>query len=141
MKKNKLVVHQDYSFILLGIVSSIKEYSLAWHLNQSGVFHFVKAADLHIDLNNDSEMIISNYICKSEHHTYTLLRNRLIISSFESPLLLPELSQFDYFLKLESKIDHFDLDVLVDNLRVIDKIDYLARLDINKIKNRENVLH
>ena len=86
-------------------------------------------------------MIISNYICKSEQHTYTLFRNRLIISSFESPLLLPELSQFDYFLKLESKIDHFDLQMLVNNLRVIDKIDYLARLDINKIKNKENVLH
>ena len=141
MKKNKLVVHQDYSFILLGIVSSIKEYSLAWHLNQSGVFHFVKAADLHVDFNNDSEMIISNYICKSEHHAYTLLRNRLIISSFESHLLLPELSQFDYFLKLESKIDHFDLEMLVNNLRVIDKIDYLARLDINKVKSKENVLH
>ena len=97
MKKNKLVVQQDYSFILLGIVSSIKEYSLAWHLNQSGVFHFVKAADLHIGFNNDSEMIILNYICKSEHHTYTLFKNRLIISSFENPLLLPELSQFDIF--------------------------------------------
>ena len=141
MKKNKLIVHQDYSFTLLGIVASIKEYSLAWHLNQSDIFHFVKVADLHISYNNDSEMIISNYVCKSEQHTYTLFKNRLIISSFEGSMLLPELSQFDYFLKLESKIDHFDLDVLVDNLRVIDKIDYLARLDIKKIKNRENVLH
>jgi hypothetical protein len=33
------------------------------------------------------------------------------------------------------------LQMLVNNLRVIDKIDYLARLDINKIKNKENVLH
>ena len=41
-----------------------------------------------------------------------------------------------YFLKLESKIDHFDLQMLVNSLRVIDKIDYLARLDINKIKNK-----
>ena len=65
----------------------------------------------------------------------------IYFSSFEGSMLLPELSQFDYFLKLESKIDHFDLQMLVNNLRVIDKIDYLARLDINKIKNRENVLH
>ena len=141
MKKNKLVVHQDYSFILLGIVSSIKEYTLAWYLNQNGVFNFLKAPDICIDFNNDSEMIISNYICKSEQHIYTLLRNRLIISPFENPLLLPELNQFDYFLKLESKIDHFDLETLIYNLRVIDKIDYLARLDINKIKSKENVLH
>ena len=141
MKKNKLVVHQDYSFILLGIVSSIKEYTLAWYLNQSGVFNFLKAPDICIDFNNDSEMIISNYICKSEQHIYTLLRNRLIISPFENHLLLPELNQFDYFLKLESKIDHFDLETLIYNLRVIDKIDYLASLDINKIKSKENVLH
>ena len=50
--------------------------------------------------------------------------------------MLPELNQFDYFLKLEFKIDHFDLEVLINNLRVIDKIDYLARLDINKIKSK-----
>ena len=141
MKRNKLIVEQDYNFILLGIVSNIKEYTLAWHLNQSGVFHFSKAPDISTDMNNDFEMIISNYICKSEQHTYTLLKNRLVISSSENYFLLPELNQFDYFLKLEFKIDHFDLEVLINNLRVIDKIDYLARLDINKIKSRENVLH
>ena len=141
MKRNKLIVKQDYSFILLGIVSSIKEYTLAWHLNQSSVFHFSKAPDISVDMNNDFEMIISNYICKSEQHTYTLLRNRLVISSSENYFLLPELNQFDYFLKLEFKISHFDLEVLINNLRVIDKIDYLARLDISKIKSRENVLH
>ncbi len=141
MKRNKLIVQPDYSFILLGIVSSTKEYTLAWHLNQSNVFHFTKAPDISLDMNNDFEMIISNYICKSDQHTYTLLRNRLVISSSENYFLLPELNQFDYFLKLEFKIDHFDLEVLVNNLRVIDKIDYLARLDINKIKSKENVLH
>ena len=103
--------------------------------------HFTKAPDISLDMNNDFEMIISNYICKSDQHTYTLLRNRLVISSSENYFLLPELNQFDYFLKLEFKIDHFDLEVLVNNLRVIDKIDYLARLDINKIKSKENVLH
>ena len=92
-------------------------------------------------MNYGFDMIISNYICKSDQHTYTLLRNRLIISSSDNYFLLPDLNQFDYFLKLESKIDHFDLEVLVNNLRVIDKIDYLARLDINKIKSKENVLH
>ena len=141
MKRNKLIVQQDYSFILLGIVSSTKEYTLAWHLNQVSAFNFTKAPDISIDMNNDFEMIISNYICKSDQHTYTLLRNRLVISSSENYFLLPELNQFDYFLKLEFKIDHFDLEVLVNNLRVIDKIDYLARLDINKIKSKENVLH
>ena len=141
MKKNKLTFHQDYSFIFLGIVSNIKEYTLAWHLNQSGIFNFLKAPDICIDFNNDSKMVISNYVCKSDHHIYTLLRNRLIISPFDNYFLLPELNQFDYFLKLESKIDHFDLEMLINYLRVIDKIDYLARLDINKIKSKENVLH
>ena len=141
MKRNKLIVQQDYSFILLGIVSSTKEYTLAWHLNQGSAFNFTKAPDISIDMNNDFEMIISNCICKSDQHTYTLLRNRLVISSSENYFLLPELNQFDYFLKLEFKIDHFDFEVLVNNLRVIDKIDYLARLDINKIKSKENVLY
>ena len=141
MKRNKLIVQQDYSFILLGIVSSIKEYTLAWHLNQGSAFHFVKAPDISLDMNDDFEMIVSNYICKSDQHTYTLLRNRLVISSSKNYFLLPELNQFDYFLKLEFKTDHFDLEVLVNNLRVIDKIDYLARLDINKIKSKENVLY
>ena len=70
-----------------------------------------------------------------------MLKNKLNTEESVNGFLLPELSHFDFFLKLQSDVDNFNLEEIIDVIKKIDKIEYLASLDINKIKNKENVLH
>jgi len=87
-------------------------------------------------------MVISNFVCESEMHHHTLLRNRLVAGNVKTgQLLLPELQQFDFFLKLMTDVDEFDLDPLISSLKQIPVIDYLVKLDIEKIKQKENLLY
>jgi|TARA_B110000503_G_C7173533_1_gene425689 hypothetical protein len=141
VKRNRLISPENYDFALLGIVVRMKEYSLAWHLNLSPFFNFSKSEDIRIAYLDHSEIQISNYICKSDQHIYTLLKNKLNTEESVNGFLLPELSHFDFFLKLQSDVDNFNLEEIIDVIKKIDKIEYLASLDINKIKNKENVLH
>ena len=52
MKKNRLASDYPFDFELIGIVSSVKEYKLAWHLNQLPEFHLIKAEDVKIEFSD-----------------------------------------------------------------------------------------
>lgn len=142
MKKNRLVASIAYDFDLIGIVARTKEYKLAWHLNKIEGLHFIKCEDVKIEFKDQSRILISNFISKSDQHIITLLKNRLVVSNTQrNQHLLQEAQQFDYFLKLEYRIDDFDIDGLVSQFKSVPVIDYLARLDLDKLKQKENLLY
>ncbi len=142
MKKRKLIADLTYDFELLGIIARIKDFKLAWHLNETGLFHFVKLPDVILDFSDNSRISISVFEDRSELYQYNLIQNKLTASNSPRNLLvLPELREFDFFLKLRSSVDDFDLDGLISSLRKNPAITYLVRLDLNKIKNKENLVY
>ncbi|MFY0690116.1 MAG: IPExxxVDY family protein [Cyclobacteriaceae bacterium] len=142
MKKRKLNLDTPYDFVLLGLVCGKKEHQLAWHLNQLRGLHFVKEKDINISFKNDTTIKVSNYITKTEFYQFDLLKNRLLLSnSQKQKFLLNELQQFDYFLKLSLQIDDFNVDQLISSLRNIPVVDYLVEIDLNRVKQKDNLLY
>lgn len=141
MKKKKLVTSISYDFYLLGIVCRAKEYKLAWHLNESDFFDLEKRGDIVIKFKDKSSLVISNFVCESDFHQHTLLKNKLVKGNGKNQLLLTELPQFDFFLKLHSQVIDFDLDSVISAIKEISVIEYLLKLDIEKIKQKENLLY
>lgn len=141
MPKNKIVTEAHFDFYVMGIISKKKDHQLAWNLNQSGYFNFVKAPDLKLEFTGSQKMVISIFEDKSEFHCYSLLKNKPLTSnSSTNQFLLPEQSAFDYLLKLESSLDDFNQDNVLSQLREISIIDYLVKLKLEKLKLRENLL-
>jgi len=141
MKKNKLLVPVSYDFLLIGIVSGVKDYKLAWELNRTKKFHFIRQENIHIEFKDHSIISIGNFLCESDFHQYNLLKNRLEHSNDPAvKFVLNELQQFDYLLKIENLLDDFDLDSLISSVRNINSIDYLVKLDTKNLKNKENLL-
>lgn len=141
MKKKKLVTSISFDFELLGIISRVPEYKLAWYLNETGFFDFEKRGDIVIKFKDKSSLVISNFICESDFHLYSLLKNKLVKGNSKSQLLLAELHQFDFLLKMESQVVDFAIDPLISAIKEIPVIDYLVKLDVDKIKHKENLLY
>lgn len=142
MKRNKLISDVAFDFYLIGIISPKSEHQLAWNLNQIPELHFIKKNDITIDFKDLSRISISNYVCQTETHLYTLLKNKLESSSSQKiQMLLPELSQFDYFVKFQSQIDDFNFNGLFQAIREIPVITYTVKLDTSKIKQKDNLLY
>ena len=78
MKTFKLEVDYDYEFDLFGLVSSSKEYKLAWSLNKSFNIRLIKQQDLSYDFINKGRLVISNYLHMTEHRTIRLFRNKSV---------------------------------------------------------------
>src|SRR5690606_8652811 len=96
-KSRELQLAIQYNLDLIGLVSSAKEYKLAWSLNQNLGLKLAKSEDLAINFVGDRSIIISNFTFITSHCTFRLLKN-LAVSDDSPEYLLPELKNIDYFL-------------------------------------------
>jgi hypothetical protein len=128
-------------FELIGIVSTMKEYKLGWHLNQMEIFHLVKTDDIRIEFAEQKIIRISNLADETEYRVVHLLRNKLVGSGSTSfKYLLPELQQFDYLIKLRNTIEENWSVKVMDVLRQCAAIDYAMVIDLEKVKAKENLI-
>lgn len=140
-KKNRLASEYPLDFELIGIVSSVKEYKLAWHINQLSEFHLVKDEDIKIEFSDNKLIRVSNLKDENEFRKVFLLKNKLVTSNSSiNQYLLSELQQFDYLLKLTSQTKDFWAKEVNNQLKSIEQIDYSLVVDVEKIKMKDNLL-
>lgn len=141
MKKNKLESEYEFDFDLIGIVCNKKEYKLAWHLNGSLGVELEKQKDIKIEFANNTSMLISNYFYESEFVQIELLKNRLVSGGAMNQLLLPELKQFDFFVKFKDETGDMNSENVSVSIRDIPIIEYTMKLNFDKLKSKENLLY
>ncbi|MGV3639761.1 MAG: IPExxxVDY family protein [Adhaeribacter sp.] len=138
MKTFKLEVDYDYDFDLFGLVSSSKEYKLAWSLNKSLQIRLIKQQDLNFDFSNKGRLVISNYLYMSEHHTIRLFRNKSVdLSTLKKPFLVPDIKEYDYILQMSGGSADAEL---LNRFKLVPLIQYVKKFDPNSLKFKENLM-
>ena len=141
MKKRKLQAELEYNFDLYGILSALKEYKLAWHLNNELNIQLDKQVDIEIDFLKTQNVVISNFLYKTEHSQIRLLKNRSV-DQFEehSAYLVPELKKFDYLMTVQGFDDTYTKAQLKNILVSIPGLQYVQTFDASELKSRENLI-
>ena len=140
MKKAKLLVEPTFDFELLGLVSPIREYRMAWLINQEMDLNLVKADDLELEFLNAPKLEISQYFLSLPHGFIQLLKNKALNSSQQLAYLIPELKNLDYFLLVQDETEQVQLSTFIDQLSKNSLIQSIVRIDISKLKSKENLL-
>jgi hypothetical protein len=140
MKKAKLLVEPTFDFELLGLVSPIREYRMAWLINQEMDLNLVKADDLELEFLNTPKLEISQYFLSLPHGFIQLLKNKALNSSQQLAYLIPELKNLDYFLLIQDETEQMQLSTFIDQLAKNPLIQSIVRIDISKLKSKENLL-
>lgn len=140
MKKAKLLVEPTFDFELLGLVSPVREYRMAWLINQEMDLNLVKADDLELEFLNAPKLEISQYFLSLPHGFIQLLKNKALNSSQQLAFLIPELKNLDYFLLVQDETEQMQLSTFIDQLSKNSLIQSIVRLDISKLKSKENLL-
>lgn len=140
MAKHKLVLEEDYDFILLGICSHVKDYRLAWLFNKLLSLKLVRSEK---DLVNWSAPKAKhlNFACfnwqdEEEFRTYYLIGN-----NSAKIKLVPDQKQFDFFLMITGDFDE-SVSELVNTIKTLPEILIAYEInvsDINK-KHLQNLL-
>jgi hypothetical protein len=140
MKKAKLLVEPTFDFELLGLVSPIREYRMAWLINQVMDLNLIKADDLELEFLNAPKLEISQYFLSLPHGFIQLLKNKALNSSQQLAYLIPELKNLDYFLLVQDETEQVQLSTFIDQLSKNSLIQSIVRIDISKLKSKENLL-
>ena len=140
MKKTKLQIEPAFDFELLGIVSPIREYRMAWLVNQELDLNLVKADDLELEFLNAEKLEIAQYFLSLPHGFIQLLKNKAINSTQSLAYLIPELKNLDYFLLIQDETEELDLINFVKKLSRNPLVQSIVRIDISKLKSKENLL-
>jgi len=140
MKKAKLQIEPAFDFELLGIVSPIREYRMAWLVNQELEINLVKADDLELEFLNSEKLEIAQYFLSLPHGFIQLLKNKALNSSQQLAYLIPELKNLDYFLLVQDETEQLDLSNFMEKLSQNPLVQSIVRIDISKLKSKENLL-
>jgi hypothetical protein len=140
MKKAKLQIEPAFDFELLGIVSPIREYRMAWLVNQELELNLIKADDLELEFLNAEKLEIAQYFLSLPHGFIQLLKNKAINSTQQLAYLIPELKNLDYFLLVQDETEELDLINFVKKLSQNPLVQSIVRIDISKLKSKENLL-
>jgi hypothetical protein len=141
MKKTRLATTYAFDFELIGIVSMVKEYKLAWRLNQLKLFHRVKVDDIKIEFTGQQQILISNLIFEDEYAMVHLLKNKLISTqNGSSQYLIPDLSRFDYLLKIKNVVEDHWAEKIYERVREAKIADYVMKIELDRVKQKENLL-
>ncbi|MCH7402954.1 IPExxxVDY family protein [Belliella kenyensis] len=140
MKKTKLLVDNIYDFELLGFIAPLKDYKMAWVINNCLDMNLVKSKDFELQFLDDTAMIISQYMIEKEHGYVQLLKNRSVNQNVNVRYLIPELKIMDYFLLIQDYTEELDINLYIERLSKSNLIQNVVKLDVNKIKSKENLL-
>lgn len=140
IKKAKLVIEPTFDFELLGLVSPVKDYKMAWLINKELNLSLSKAEDLILEFVATPRLEISQYFLSLPYGFIQLLKNKALNSSLQLAYLVPELRNLDYFLLLQDQTEQTNIITFAEQLSKNPMIQSVVRLDINKIKSRENLL-
>jgi len=156
MKFQLSTLDYENKYNLFALRSSLEDYRLAYFLNKCPEFLFKRMPkDLHCVINGkniyfstfeDNSLdyekscyLISN---KSLYKTRFETNNNLFPSGLfvNNAFLIPELSKFDFLLKLIGVWKKKEMKTISKNLNMITEIDSETQVDLKKIKSINNLV-
>ena len=140
MKTFTLEVAFDCDFDLFGLVSSSRDYTLAWTLNRVLRLRLVRQPDLTIDLLTQGRLLFSHYLHATETLTFRMLRNRsLAPSTLKKPFLAPDYKEYDYLLHITNGQGALATDELLPALAALPLVQYAGPVAVEELKYKENL--
>jgi hypothetical protein len=142
MKTLHLDIEYDFSFGLYGVVSSCKDYKMAWSLNQLLGLNLTRQQDLCYDMPDRQKLLISHYEHNDGNSIVRLFRNKgLGTPTVKRPFLLPDIKDYDYILQITGALQHYlNPQDLIGKLQRLTLIQYTKQFDPLTLKHKENLL-
>ncbi len=133
MPKNinqKLKLNEE-NYSLIGIVSTCKEYKLAWILNNILDISLAKEKDEKINLISNDSINISHFLYRRKKMYLRLISNKTTKSH-----LIVSLSNFDYLIQFSPNLFEFSSFDIINKLKSNNLIQFANFVDTKLIKEK-----
>ncbi len=125
----------DEEYYLIGIVSSCKEYKLAWVIEKLLDISLKKEKNEKINLVDNKTIEMSFLICRDKNKYFKLISNKLLNNQFKSHFI-GSLSNFDYLIQFSKNYFDNSSDDIINTLKSDNLIHFANFVDIKLIKEK-----
>ncbi len=139
IRKNKLEIDYTCNFELLGILTSLKGYKLAWQINKILKTHLVKQRDLVLQYKKERTGSYDHFAYRTPLNELNLFRNRPADAENAVPVLVPEFPHFDFILMTQSE-EKLSGNRLQEYLRVIPSVELVTLIPLASLKSKINFI-
>jgi len=126
----KLKLNEEL-YSLIGVVSTCKEYKLAWLLNNILDISLAKEKDEKINLINNELIYVSHFLYKRKKMYLRLISNKTTKSH-----LITSLSNFDYLVQFSPNLFEFNSFDIINKLKSNNLIQFANFVDTKLIKEK-----
>ena len=127
--------NENNDYQLIGIVSSSKEFKIAWIINNSLEVSLSKIDNEIIKLSNGSSLSISHLLYRRNKGYIRLINNKIIYNKGKSSLI-SSLSNFDYIIQFSFNFFEFESFNIINKLKSNNDIQFANFVDSNSIKEK-----
>ena len=138
MEKTILKIDDEvYDFILIGIVSTFRDFRICRDINTTLELELQRGSDYTIlDGKRDTELAFSFFEYNTEQEDqYFVISNKT-----EEGLLIPERKQLDYFLLIKPGMTPIDPTEIIKHLQTVAGFQAVFTLDVRTLKSKGNLL-
>ena len=133
MRKNKLTVAPFDDIHLIGINSTLVDYKLAYHFNNTLKFNFIRLEEALLDTELPYAFFYYNAGENNNAYNLVAIRNKEHVCVKLNP-------QIDYLLVVRNHITEGKLSQLVKNIRSLTGVTYAYLMDLSKTPALELIL-
>ena len=138
-----LECEETCDFALFGLISSTRDYTLAWAVGRALRLRLARQPELHLRLLAGNRLTFGYYEHRTETSTYRLFRNRCLgASALKKPFLAPDMKEYDYLLTVAgAAADPAPAnEALLPRLAALAAVQYVCQFDPNTLKYKENLI-
>jgi len=138
LKKKSLKLSYSIDFEMIGIISHLQEYKVAHYLNNCLQLSLKRVEDWQTKPpNRNTGAFFKQYFYKNDilRCAFHLLQNKSLTN-----VCLPEFSVIDYLLIIFGETDDVLIENFTDKIKLLPGINSTMVLEVDKIKNIENIL-
>lgn len=139
MAENKIKNEPETGYLLAGVASSLKNYKLCFHLNQLLSCDFRKLKDVSFDStdrNRNNQFGVFRAYREADEVCFTVFDNKI-----PGGLLLPEVSNFDFIIRVDGKFAQEKMKQLVEDIQQLPQVVMCAEIPLKKIRSRERLIY
>lgn len=129
----------DRDFRLAGIASSLKEYKLCFCLNQLLNCDLVKLNDLAFEPADRTRKVQFSVFKSGTEED----KNQIMVFGNKNlgDFLLPEVSQFDYIIRIGGRYSDEEMLLLVNGIRALPEVLMSTEIPLKKIKSKDRLIY
>lgn len=139
MAEKRIKNELDTDYRIIGIASSLKEYTLCYHLNRLLGCDFHKLKDLMFeptDRSRTSRFSVFKATSTDEQATFLFFANKN-----NGEMLLPEAASFDFLLQVTGKNEDDFIEGITEGIRHFPDVLLTAEIPLKKIRNKERLVY